>query len=396
MMATVDFDLHGLVGVRLLDPTMAEANAVGQQLGLSPCVLTREPDIVVRWVDGPQTSRLKIIGDHEAGYSDNAFFVLRNKYNTRARVQIPFETIGGRCEIVCESGVEGVPLLVPIINLTLLGKGIVPIHASAFLYQGKGVLAAGWSKGGKTEALLSFLAAGAQYIGDDWVYLSPHGQLFGIPEPVRLKTWHIDELPQFRKRVRRLARLRLKALGIADRWKDRPPALVRRLPTRMTGRLLHLLARQAFVTVPPQQLFADQMAQQPAPFDHLFLLASHESPQVHVEPVDPTDVARQMVFSVQEERDRFLTWYRKFRFAFPHRANPLIDDSEHLQRELLRKALAGKPAHLVLHPYPVRIPELFERMQSVFAPAAKSFVAHAGTAGSVVDRRDSSLVPIAS
>jgi len=397
MMAAIDFDLHGLVGIRLLGPTPAEAAAVGQQLGLSPGVIAGEPDIVIRWVDGFPASRLKIIGDHEAGFNDDAFFVLRNKHNTRARVQIPFDAIGSRCEIVCDSGVLGIPLLVPIINLTLLRKGIVPIHASAFVYEGKGILAAGWSKGGKTEALLSFLAAGAKYIGDDWTYLGPDGELYGIPEPVRLRAWHLDELPRFCKRVSRLARLRLRALNLADRWKDLLPAHSRWLPTQPIRRLLHLFARQAFVTIPPRQLFDGQIAQQPVWLDHLFLLSSHDSPEVLIQPVDPGEVARQMVFSVQEERDRFLSWYRKFRFAFPHRANALIDDSERLDRHLLVKALAGKPAHLVLHPYPVRIPALFESMHRVLAAAKKPLEEVLNTANAPADRQPSSrLAPIGS
>ena len=367
-MSVIDFDLHGLLGIRLLDATPREAQAVGQQLGLSPTTLTTAPEIVIRWIDGFPTSSLHVIGDHEAGYNQDAFFLLRGKHQARCRVQIPFESIGrvaGVTEIVCERGVTGVPLLVPIINLTLLGKGIVPIHASAFVYQGQGVLAAGWSKGGKTEALLSFMARGAEYVADDWVYVTPERQLYGIPEPIRLRAWHLDELPQFRRRVTLLARARLRTLDLADRWKDALPRRSRLLPARSIGRVLHLLARQSFITIPPRDLFEPHVAASPAPFDHLFLLASHESNDVRVEPVDPTEVARQMVFSVQEERDRFLSYYRKFRFAFPGRANPLIDESERLQRELLVKALAGKPAHAVFHPYPVRIPSLFDRMHGL-------------------------------
>ncbi len=373
-MSIVDFDLHGLIGIRLLEATASEAAAVAKQLGLSPTSLQREPEIIIRWVDGFSSSRLKVLGDHEVGYNADAFFLLRGKNQARCRVQIPFESIGdvaAATEIVCESGVKGVPLLVPIVNLTLLAKGIVPIHASAFVYRGQGVLAAGWSKGGKTEALLSFMAAGAKYVADDWVYITREGRLYGIAEPVRLRAWHLDGLPQFRRRVPLLARARLRALHLADRWKDSLPQRNRWLPVRSIGRVLHVLARQAFVTIPPSRLFDQQMASPSVSFDHLFLLASHESDDIRIEPVDPAEVARQMVFSVQEERDRFLTYYRKFRFAFPERANPLIDESERLQRELLVEAFAGKRAHAVFHPYPLRVSSLFDRMQPLLDSPAR-------------------------
>jgi hypothetical protein len=364
-MPAIDFDLHGLVGIRLLDPTMSEAAAVGRQLGLSPGTLARDPDIVIRWMDGMATSRLRLIGDHEAGHDNDSFYLLRGKHQARCRVKIPFEHIGcvGRTtEIVCESGIQGVPLLVPIVNFTLLAKGIVPVHASAFVYRGQGVLAAGWSKGGKTESLLSFVDRGAEYIADDWAYITPRGELYGMAEPIRLRAWHVHELPRLRRRLPLAARTRLRTLDLADCWKDALPRRSRLLPSRSVARLLHLLARQAYVTVPPRQLF-DRMAQPPAKFDQLFLLASHECSEVRIQPADPVEIARKMLFSVQEERERFLTYYRKFRFAFPNRANPLIDDCERLQHELLVKAFAGKPAHTVLHPYPVRIPSLFDAMQ---------------------------------
>ncbi len=369
-MSTFDFDLHGIVGIRLLNAAAADAAVVEKQMGSMRATLSREPDLVIRCVDRISlSSPLRLLSDGDTAFNDDAFFILRGRHKTSLRAQVPFEAIGGRCEIVCEGGVAGLPLLVAIINLTMLAKGVVPIHASAFMYRGRGVLAAGWSKGGKTEALLSFLARGAQYVADDWVYVDVSGKhLYGIPEPVRLRGWHLADLPQYRRCIGLMARARLQLLGLADRWKDDVSRQNRLIPSRSLGRVLHFLARQAFITVAPQQIFAGQFAQQPVPFDHLFLLCNHESHEIVVEPIDANEVARRMVFSVQEERDRFLSYYRQFRFAFPDRANSLIDESERLQRELLLRVLSTKPAHVVLHPYPVRIPRLFESMQSLVCP----------------------------
>ena len=63
-----------------------------------------------------------------------------------------------------------------ILNFTLLSKDCVPLHASAFTHQGKGILLTGWSKGGKTEALLAFAQHGARYVGDEWIILSGDGE----------------------------------------------------------------------------------------------------------------------------------------------------------------------------------------------------------------------------
>ena len=47
----VDLDLHGFVGVRLVDAEPADVATVVRQLGPLTSVLQREPDIVVRFVD---------------------------------------------------------------------------------------------------------------------------------------------------------------------------------------------------------------------------------------------------------------------------------------------------------------------------------------------------------
>ena len=47
---TTDFDLHGVVGIRLVGAATSEITAVGRQLGLAPSSLDREPDIVIKYL----------------------------------------------------------------------------------------------------------------------------------------------------------------------------------------------------------------------------------------------------------------------------------------------------------------------------------------------------------
>src|SRR5437867_2127305 len=106
----IDYDLHGVVGIRLLDASSGDARAVARQLGLSSRPLSREPDIVIRFVDDLcLTSPLRYLGLEDSAFTEDAFLVLQD--GPGARVKIPFEDIGGRCEIACESGLSAVPLL---------------------------------------------------------------------------------------------------------------------------------------------------------------------------------------------------------------------------------------------------------------------------------------------
>ncbi|MGH3029308.1 MAG: hypothetical protein ACRDNE_00800, partial [Gaiellaceae bacterium] len=324
----IDYDLHGLAGIRLVDASPKDAAAVARQLGPIEAPLDREPDIVVRFVDRLTTSsRLRYLGLGEGGFTDDAFFVLRSKHKAPAKVRVEFAELGGRCEIVCERGLAAVPMLIPIVNLTVLRRGAAPLHASAFVYEGTGVVATGWSKGGKTEALLAFLSHGAEYVGDEWVYVSPDGErVHGIPEPIRVWDWHLHELPEYRTLLGTGDRARLAAIRsvVALEISLAATGASGLAPVRALTRLSPLLRRQLFVDVPPETLLPGGLGALSARFDRLFFLASHEEPHVAVEELDPLDVARRMVFSHQHERLDFLSYYLKFRFAFPNRINPII------------------------------------------------------------------------
>ena len=363
---TSEFDLHGIVGIRLTNATPSDVAAVKRQLGPIQTPLSRTPDIVIYFVDKIlSTSPVRYLGLDDVGFTDDAFFVFRGKHQARVRVQIPFQQIGNQqCEIVCESGLPAVPLLIAILNLTALSKGALPLHASAFNYDGKGILTTGWSKGGKTEMLLTYAANGAEYIGDEWVYLSSDGQhMYGIPEPIRVWNWHFKELSYYKAKVSSsdLARLRvlntvIKTLDLFEKSKvTRGSGLF-----KFSRRVNALLRKQIHVDLPPEKLFGKIVGTTNGNPDKVFFVATHDEPEIIVQPIDSHEIVQRMVFSLQEERSEFLSYYQKFRFAFPQVSNPFIDQIEETQRRILTNVLAGKEAYAVYHPYPFSLPKLFE------------------------------------
>jgi hypothetical protein len=368
MSESLDFDVHGLAGIRLLDAAPSDAAAVQAQLGLAPTRLNGEPDLVIRYVRQLRTNGpLRLLGLQDAGFTADAFLVLRGRYESRARVQIPFQEIGRRCEIVCEHGLGRVPLLTAIINLIVLGKGAVALHAAAFRFNGTGVLTTGWSKGGKTETLLAFMAHGAAYVGDEWVYLSPDGsRVFGLPEPIRLWSWHLESMPQYREAISRGQRARLRVTALALNGLRRVTAggaRHRSTASRTLNRVAPLLQKQLCVDIAPQRLFGPGACAASSSPDRVFFIASQEAPEVTVRPIDPREVARRMVFSLQEEQKTLMSYYWKYRFAFPASANALIDRSCELQEAALVRALTGKKAYEVRHPHPVELPALYDALR---------------------------------
>jgi hypothetical protein len=79
--------------------------------------------------------------------------------------------------------------------------------------------------------------------------------------------------------------------------------------------------------------------------------------------METEEVVQRMVFSLEYERLTLLSYYLKFRFAFPDRPNQLIESAENRQRQLLECAFTGKQAYTVFHPYPLPIPALFEAIR---------------------------------
>src|SRR5687767_2874970 len=95
--APVDYDLHGILGVRLLGARAGDVAAVTAQLGPIQSVLDREPDIVIRFVERLPVPNPRYLGREEVAFTDDGFLVLRSK-KARVRVQLPVEQIGERCE----------------------------------------------------------------------------------------------------------------------------------------------------------------------------------------------------------------------------------------------------------------------------------------------------------
>lgn len=370
MHSRVDFDLHGFVGIRCVDATASDVAVVARQLGPIRASLDREPDIVIQFVDRIRpSSPLRYLDLDDVAFTNDQFFILRGKHKSSTKVQIPFDAIGRRCEIVCERDLAAVPLLVGIVNQTALANGSLPLHAAAFNYEGVGVLATGWSKGGKTETLLAFMANGAAYVGDEWVYLDGGGRrMFGIPEPIRVWDWHLDHLPRYRARLGRRKRLELRLLKALVGGVSRSVGTATgrsSAPKKLLSRVLPLLRKQLHVDWAPEQIFGESFLALSGIPDRILFVGTHESQDITVERIDPAEVAGRMIFSLQDERDDFVSYYRKFRFAFPDRPNEMLDRADQIQREMLETALKGKEAYAVYHPYPVAIPSLFEAIRQL-------------------------------
>ena len=364
--SVVDFDIHGLVGIRLVDPRPPDVAAVVAEIGAARISLSREPEITIQFVPELRPEGIRYVEPGETGFTDDAFFVLPPVSGKEPLAQIPLETIGRHSRILCRSGLGSVPFLRPILNHTMLAKGVVVLHASAFRYQGKGALVAGWARGGKTTSLLAFMEHGAEFIADDHVYIDPvRNRIYGLPELVSLRASHLDELPRHRRDVRRLDRARLR--GWSGLGRLAASAAVRDgrgSVGKLSGRMARL-AEDACVSIAPGRLFSRCIFE--GTLDKVFLAIAHESRDVFAERVERDWLADRLAYSLRAERRRLMDQYLAFRFAFPNRPNDLLERASEIERDLLVRVLAGVDAYAVYHPFPAPVGPLFETMAPLVA-----------------------------
>ena len=366
----VDLLVGGAVGLRLLDATDAEVRAVERQLGVVRAPTPVEPDVVVRYVDdlepaGPLTQT--DLG--RFGSADGRFWLLRGLGGRRVRVVLDPADLGQPLHVTAERKGRALPLLTQLLGVVAAGKGAVAVHASAFRYRGRGVLVAGWSDSGKTETLLAALADGAEFVGDDTVYLdAASGRLTGLATAVRLKAWHLRAVPEVRSRLSRRDRARLAPSAASERLAELEtvgPGTTRR--RRIERKAAELLGDAMTVWVPPEDVTGGPVTDPTATLDHVVLVTASSTSDVTVTRADPGAVARRVQLSLQEERANLLAAYRQLRFAFPDAGCPSIDEVDARETALLEQAFGGAAVWRLDHPHPVDLGRLTPALRTIVA-----------------------------
>jgi hypothetical protein len=201
------------------------------------------------------------------------------------------------------------------------------------------------------------MSDGAEYVGDEWVYLTDDGRMLGLPEPIRLWDWQLAQLPGVLRA--RPARDRRRLAGWRTLERLSGAASGRRLPgASLARRARPVLDRQTYLQIPPAELFGADRVSLRGRVDAVVLVMSHEEPQMSTRPVRAGEIALRMQASLEEERAALMTHYRQFRYAFPDRAGAVIDTAAERESKLLTALLDDRPAVEVRHPHPCDLHQL--------------------------------------
>lgn len=356
----VDFDIHGLIGMRLINASAGDLAAVCRQVGDFRKALLRPPDVTLRFMNCLSTSPVQHLGPGK-GFTNGEFLSITAETG-RPGSSIPLDQLGSPCEIVCASGQKSLPLLMPILNLSALAKGCAVIHGSALVHNGVGIILAGWAGSGKTNALLGFVSIGAEFIGDEWILLRADGeQMYGFGGQIGLSASHFETLGATNLGFQGARRIFLDGLSLSSQMlKQMFKRKGKHSRARsVTARALSALQESFIPRRTPRELFPGHVRSLAAKPSKLFLLLRHDSPQITLERAAPPELALRVAHLVQHEQSTLMEHYHAFRFAFPDRANTLIECMAERRQQLLTSALAGMETYIVRHPYPFSFADLY-------------------------------------
>ena len=120
------------------------------------------------------------------------------------------------------------------------------------------------------------------------------------------------------------------------------------------------------VRSPPERLFPGRVGHLPARLERLVFATVVEGATA-LRTIEAGEVVERMLASQLAERRPLLAAYERFRFAFPSRRNPLLENATDEEERLLRQAFADVPARELRHPYPVAPRELYDAAQAFLA-----------------------------
>ena len=360
----IDYDFHGILGLRLVDPNLSFAKWVGAELKpLASSASAIDPDVSVVRADPGVTSDARFslgnAGDYqECVYSDSELW-LRSDGEF---LSIPFEALGKRCEIRYTGGFRARRAwryVRPILQIGLLAKGSLAVHASSMIYRDKGILLAGWAESGKTEALLGFLMDGASMISDKWTIVSEQGDaIYGFPSRITMRDWVPKYLPEVLEILTPGQKRRLRIGSAMAAMATRALQSARGIDSvAMVSEVLRpALDTGRTVTIDQSQLAAlgggDAKATTQAPFDKLFLLLPSDRRDVQVQPSSGAEASPRLAECASYERRHLFGLYSKFKYAIPSAPPTALDDAKEREESMLQRVLATKEVYQVLAPFP--------------------------------------------
>jgi hypothetical protein len=188
----LEFDLHGLCTMAV-DPAAPTADQLSTMFtAFRVARLAGDADIVVTGRVAPRP-RMSLL-EHELAYDDEAVLM------PHAGVQVVNRL--GRWEVQGQG--ELLTTVLPVLDLVAVEHGHAMIHAATMEIGEVGVAMPAAGGTGKTSTIAKAMRWGdTAFMGDDWAFVSQHGELLGYAKPMFIKPHHRPIYPHLFQGVRK-------------------------------------------------------------------------------------------------------------------------------------------------------------------------------------------------
>lgn len=368
-MSTVGLVLHGQLRLTLCGPSQQDVQTVIRATGACEDSNTDPPDVEIHFTANATADLVwKQMGERDALAAGKRFAIAPADTASPVEVKLPGDQDRAPYRLTYPTGIRRrLPLLRSMINRKCVDKQMLGIHATAFTLSGRGYLACGWPRGGKTGVMLAYLLQGAEYLAAEWVYVGSNGRtMHGVPEPLRLRDWHLQ---QGAKRLENVAfgdRLRMLGSRAAAKTTAGIAGLTGRFWPRL-GRSLRKLAaaldRHRYIDRPAAAWLGKELRPRSAPLDTLLFVGTHTGTDIRVTPLTAAVAKRRLVALQDEDLNDLTTVYRRWSYAMSDPAD-CRDQFERKRDALFDRLLEDKAIYAVDHPHNVNLTDLFQTLES--------------------------------
>ncbi len=368
-MSTVGLALHGQIRLTLCGPSQQDVQTVIRATGACEDSSTDPPDVEIHFTANATADLVwKQMGERDALAAGKRFAILSADTASPIEIEMPNDQAGAPYRLTYPTGIRGrLPLLRSMINRQCVNKQILGIHATAFTMSGRGYLACGWPRGGKTGVMLAYLLQGAEYLAAEWVYVGPDGRIMhGVPESIRLRDWHLQQGATRLENVAWMDRLRMLGSRATAKTTAAMAGLVGVFWPRL-GRSLRKLAaaldRHRYIDRPAAVWLAKELRPRSASLDTILFVGTHTGTDIRVTPLSAAVAKRRLVALQDEDLNDLTTVSRRWSYAM---SDPVdCRDRFEPQRDvLLDRLLEDKAIYAVDHPHNVNLSDLFQTLES--------------------------------
>jgi hypothetical protein len=273
-------------------------------------------------------------GDHDYEYNDDSL------YMTDAKVQIARH---GR-ELRINGTREMLTTVLPLVDRVATTRGAAMIHAAYVDYQGHGVCMPAWGGVGKTSTVAKLLKLDdVCFMGDDWGFVTDEGRLLGYAKPMFIKPHHRPIYPHL----------------FAEKRKPMVPSRLSKPIARLTT-VVHPLVTQyprlagatrkwspEHMMHTPEEAFPDARVSTDAPLDILMFVERFNASHVSLRNTDEAWMVSRLLGNFHAEMHLHS---REVVVAMGATGLVPIEQFFADKREVLARAVAGKPTYLLRVP----------------------------------------------